>query len=177
MATTSVLRKKGKIVGYQTNLGKDQSTGNARRKFHKTWEEAQAFIKASESDDIGTGELYQRKEEMLSCLQRLTSVGASMYDATEFYLKHGVCNRNAKVGDVIAELIEDKKLTGRGAAHINDLTFKLGTFRKHVGERAKIGDIIRERVPLVTTGLMTLVRVRNSSVEEYPFSLTPWMNH
>ena len=70
MASISTLTKQGKVIGFQSNLGRD-GNGKERRKFHKTYEEAQSYIKSEESENHGTGEIFRQKAEIVFALQRL----------------------------------------------------------------------------------------------------------
>ena len=147
MASISTLRKPdGTIKGFQTNLGKDPTTGKAQRKFHKTYDEAQAYIKSEESGKLGTGELYRKRAEIIFCLQRLTKAGATINEATEFFLRHGAKMGNPAFEDVVSNFIKDKRQAERRKNYLDDLAVKFEVFGRYIGPETKIGDITEEQI-------------------------------
>jgi integrase len=145
MATISTLTRGGKVIGFQSNLGRDPH-GKARRKFHRSLKEAQAFVEAESSGDLGTGELYQRRAEIMFCLQQLRKVNANLNEAVEFYLKHGAKKGNPPFDDVVKEFLEEKRQAGRRDKYLEGLEDKWSRFSEHLGKGKLIGDITTEQI-------------------------------
>ncbi len=145
MASIAPQNRNGKIVGYRTSLGRGPD-GKDRRKFHKTYEDAQAYIKSEQSENLGTGELHRQKAEIIFALQRLGKVNATINDAVEFYLKHGARKGNPTYQTVVDELLAEKTQVSRSPNYLTDLGDKFTTFGKHLGAETKLGDITSEQI-------------------------------
>ena len=108
MASITTLRRGGKIIGFQTENGKDQN-GKPIRKFHKTYDEAQAFNKSSTADQIGSAEFYGARHIHIADMSRAAELGVSIRGALEFFAKHGPKAGNPLFSEVVAEFIKNKK--------------------------------------------------------------------
>jgi integrase len=144
MASVSVERRRNRTY-FRSNLGRGPD-GKERRRLHTTYADAQAYIDAETSSDLGTGELYQRRAEIQFNLQRLRRVGANLNEAVEFYLKHGAKKGNPPFDDVVTEFLADKRLVGRRGNYLDGLKDKWVRFSEHIGKGKLVGDITTEQI-------------------------------
>jgi integrase len=145
MASITPEVRNGKLIGYRSSLGRGPN-GKDRRRFHKTYPEAEAYVESERAGDLGTGELYQRRVEILFNLQQLRKVNANLNEAVEFYLKHGAKKGNPPFDDVVKEFLEEKKQAGRRGKYLEGLEDKWVRFSEHIGEGRLIGDITTEQI-------------------------------
>ena len=145
MASITTLRRGGKIIGFQTENGKDQN-GKPIRKFHKTYDEAQAFNRSSKIDNLGTGELFAKRHELIVWLNRARELNLSIGDALEFCAKHGAGTSNRTLASVVSEFIADKRQVGRGEGYMAGLKFTFDPFLKEVGTGILIGDVTADQI-------------------------------
>jgi Phage integrase SAM-like domain len=177
MASISQLQRNGKIIGFQTNLGRGPD-GKAQRKFHKTYVEAQKFIEAAESDRIGTGELYKKKAELVFALQKLQAVNATISEAVDFFLMHGAKREgNPTIGEVMREFIADKREVGRRENYLEALRDKWNHFTSRLGQGAntKLAEITANTIKHYVFAVQR--ELSNTTKSDYLRSLSILFNY
>ena len=145
MANISQLSRGGKLLGFQSDLGKGPD-GKKRRKFHKTYAEARAYLKAQTSHEIGSAEIHLYRAEIIFCLQKITAAGSTLSEAVDFFLKHGAKKGNPPFDSVVKEFLTDKRQVGRKAKYLIGLEDKWKRFSAHIGNGTLIGDISSEQI-------------------------------
>jgi len=103
-------------------------------------------MEAETADDLGTGELYTRRAEIMFNLQRLRKVNAGLNEAVEFYLKHGATKGNPPFDDVVDEFLADKRQVNRRERYLEGLEDKWTRFSEHIGRGKLIADITTEQI-------------------------------
>lgn len=146
MATISTLRNKQKeIIGFQSNLGQDEN-GKSRRKYHKTYEEAKAYIRLKTAHQIGSDEFYNQRHKLIAAMQRAAELGTTISDALEFYAKHGARMTNPTLAELVVQLIGEKRQAGKSKGYLEDMTVKYGTFQSAIGGDVKVSEITPKQI-------------------------------
>lgn len=145
MARIHIVRRKGEQIGFSVDLGL-QRDGKRERRFFKTWDDAQKFSESYKGDPSPTGILFERKNEILHCYERLRDVGASFNEATEFFLKHGARKGNPEIKDVVSQLIKEKEEAGRKKKYLINLNKEYAKLLNYFGEDKKIAEIETEDI-------------------------------
>ena len=101
--------------------------GNRLRKFFHARKEADAFAYdlRVRKENYGTrvAEVPERlRHEALECVERLKPFGATLSEATEFFIKHKTAaGRSCTVGDLITKVVEAKTGAERSQRYLADL--------------------------------------------------------
>jgi integrase len=103
--------------------------------------EIQANIYKESIGDLG--ELMSVRYEALNCLNRLKLVGASLTDATDYFLKFAKpINGAITIKDACESFLKMKTTSGRSTKYIRGLrTHDFKSFREHFGDDTKLGDV------------------------------------
>lgn len=135
----------GKIVGYRVSLGRGPD-GKDRRKFCKTHSLAQAYLASQRNKILGEERLFEEKPMILHCMKRLADVGATLQDATDFYMRHGASKINPTIANAAEALIERKTQLGRNELYVHMLNTALIKFTGEVGHNTKLADVTTEQI-------------------------------
>lgn len=118
-----------------------QAGGRIRKTFRQR-EEALAYFEQCkvEQENFGTAALSMPESlrvEALECAGQLEAIGATLRDATAFYIEHFQrISRSQTVKYVIGEFIEAKKSDGASKRYLGDLRVRLARFGEVFGETA-----------------------------------------
>jgi integrase len=111
------------------------------RQFFKAKAEAETFLKIKCAEQINYGiagmsftEL--QRAEFLECSKKLEPFGASLRDATEFYLPHlQTSATSSTVKETVSEMLKIRKGAGASSRHLANLRSRLGQFSSVFGEK------------------------------------------
>lgn len=132
------------MIGYVADVGKVE--GKRLKPFFKTEAEAQKFLESHGKNKPTTEAVLEHRIEFLHAYQRLQTVGASITEAVDFFLKHGARKGNPEIQKVLDSLLETKRQSGRKQSYIDSLNKHLSKFVAVVGGDTKIGNITDEQV-------------------------------
>lgn len=108
----------------------------ARKCFH-TRKDAEQFASdlraRKENYGIRLAQVPERlRHEALECEERLKAINATLTEATVFFIQHReATRRSCTVADLIAKVIEAKKLAARSKRYLADVRLIGGDFAKH----------------------------------------------
>jgi integrase len=138
----------------QTNLTKTKVNGRPyycvtwprdgkgrNRQFFKAKPEAEAFLEIKRAEQINYGiagmsftEL--QRAEFLECSKKLEPFGATLRDATQFYLPQlQATNRSSTVKETVEEMLKVQKASCASRRHLANLRSRLGQFSSVFGKR------------------------------------------
>jgi integrase len=116
--------------------------GNGRnRKHFKIKPEAEAFLEAKRVEEINYGNAgltftELQRAEFLECSKLLEPFGATLRDATQFYLPHlQATTRSSTVKDTVEEMLKIQKAAGASSRHLANLRSRLRQFSSAFGEK------------------------------------------
>jgi integrase len=69
-----------------------------------------------------------------------------LYEAVDFFVKHGAKKGNPIIEDVVQEFLKDKQQVGRKGKYLEGLQDKWTKFIDHVGEGKHLADITTEKI-------------------------------
>jgi integrase len=122
------------IAGYYVD-------GKRVRKFFKTKDDAQTFVRGLEitTENLGTRatQIDPRLHIMaVECNDLLTPYGRTLSEATDFYCKHlNAVQRSCTVSKLIPVFIENKQRDGAGHLYLKDLRYRLKRFGEDFGDQ------------------------------------------
>lgn len=144
MAKIHPHRQNGVQIGFIADLGK-QPGGKRLKRFFKTYAEAESFIGSHQKDPTPTGELFDRKNEILDALDRCKRMGVTLRTVVDFYEVHGVKKVTITIRDAITNLLADKAKVDRKEVYLKKLQFSLNKFADYTNN-AIISDITKQQV-------------------------------
>lgn len=115
--------------------------GKGERYFFETATEAdtkadQLRINRKNSGDDGATMPARLRIEATDCAQRLAAVGATISEATEFFLRHARCAADAQtIEKIIARFLREKEKAGRRPEYLRVQGHVLGNFKKQFAGR------------------------------------------
>ena len=83
MGQISTQKRNGIVVGYSVYLGVN-AEGRKQRRFFKHLPDAEKCVVSHNKNPLLVGELLDRKTEILYCLERLRTVGASLREVVDW---------------------------------------------------------------------------------------------
>lgn len=149
VSITEIKNKNGSTY-YRAYLG--VINGKKRYRQFKNKSDADAFVHQSNvelsakvyKESIGDlGELMSVRYEALSCINRLKAVGASLTEATDYYIQYAKpINGTISIGDAVDQFIKMKTTSNRSKKYIRGLTnFDFKVFKEHFGSDTLIGTV------------------------------------
>jgi integrase len=115
--------------------------GRGERHFYKTRAEAetkaeQLRLTRKNQGTAGLALPERARVEAAECIKRLETVGATLTEAVEFFIRHARPEAGAgKVSDIIKEFLKEKASAGRRASYLRMQKSVLGNFAKEFGSR------------------------------------------
>ena len=138
-------RKQGTVVGYSVYLGVDHH-GQKQRRFFKLRTDAEKCLSVQSSDHRPVGELFDRKAELLYCLEQLRPLRVGLTDVVSFYVRHHGQKGNPTLTELVELFLTEKRRMGRSSHYEKSMRYYLSGFIPYVGTDARVGDITREQI-------------------------------
>ena len=145
MSSISTLTRDGKVIGFQTNLGKDK-TGKAQRKFFKHHGDAVAFIDSMKEDPIGTKLIMEHEKELKMAMAECKKMGVTLHHVLDFFVTHGPKKGDKPYGVLADSFIADKSQTGRGVKYLQGLKDRFDTFGEYIGSDVNVRTITSKQI-------------------------------
>lgn len=145
MSAIYVHKRKGTPIGFIADLGKN-SDGKRKKTFFKNRADAEKFILEQQKDPTPVGILLEHKNQFLFCYERLQEVGATLNEATEFFLKHGASRPNVTIDQAIAEFTVEKERVGRRQVYIDSFPIMYGSFAKALGAEMLVKNVTSKQI-------------------------------
>ncbi len=125
--------------------------GRGERLFFKTKVEAETMadqlrIKRQNAGKVGVQIPDRLRVEALECAERLESIGATLRQATDYYLKHvKPVSGTRTCEEAAAELIKTKRKAGKRESYVKALAWAYGVFNRTFGSR-KTNEVMQKQV-------------------------------
>jgi integrase len=145
VGSISPQKRNGTVVGYSVYLGVD-AEGRRQRKFFARLEDAEKLVRVHSADPRPVGELFDRKAEILFCLEQLRPLNVTLPDVVSFYVRHHARKGNPTLSELVELFITEKRRIGRSSHYERSMRYSLNGFTAHVGNDVQISDITREQI-------------------------------
>jgi integrase len=157
--------KKQKEVWWKVTV--PEHGGGRKRRFFKEESDADTFIEQQSIQlaNFGTASLSisdKLRVEAVACAERLKAQGATLSQATDFYLDHLAASINSvSVADAVAAVLKSKEGAGMSELYLRDLKWRLGRLSQAFPDR-RLAEISTDDIQGFLDGLGVGAVTRNT---------------
>jgi site-specific recombinase XerD len=145
MSSIRLFKKDDPSKGYLVDFGL-KPDGKRDRRLFKTLADAERVVAEHTKEPFPTGALFDNRLEFLHCFQRLSAVGATIQEATDFFINFGARKGNPAISNLVEMLMEEKGRVGRKQRYLINLQKTYTNFVESVGKDTQIGTITEEQI-------------------------------